>query len=48
MRGLLDLFGAYERTVIPTRTKAALSVKRGRGEWVSGRRRSAIDSRTSG
>ena len=37
MRGLLDLFAAYERAVIRARTKAALGVKRSRGERVSGR-----------
>jgi DNA invertase Pin-like site-specific DNA recombinase len=37
MRGLLDLFAAYERAVIRARTKAALAVKRSRGERVSGR-----------
>jgi DNA invertase Pin-like site-specific DNA recombinase len=37
MRGLLDLFAAYERAVIKARTRAALAVKRSRGERVSGR-----------
>ena len=36
-RGLLDLFAAYERAVIRARTRAALAVKRSRGERVSGR-----------
>ena len=33
MRGIVDLFAAYERALIRMRTKAALSVKRRRGEW---------------
>jgi site-specific DNA recombinase len=37
MRGLLDLFAAYERAVIRARTKAALAAKRARGERVSRR-----------
>jgi DNA invertase Pin-like site-specific DNA recombinase len=37
MRGLLDLFAAYERSVIRARTSAALAAKRQRGERVSGR-----------
>lgn len=36
-RGLLDLFAAYERAIIKARTKAALAIKRSRGERVSGR-----------
>lgn len=35
MRGLLDLFASYERALIKTRTRAALGVKRTRGERVS-------------
>lgn len=34
MRGLMDLFAQYERAIIRSRTKAALSVKRGKGERV--------------
>lgn len=34
MRGLVDLFAQYERALIVTRTKAALAVKRSRGELV--------------
>lgn len=37
MRGLLDLFASYERSVIRARTKAALAVKKSKGERVSGR-----------
>lgn len=37
MRGLLDLFASYERSVIRARTKAALAAKRARGERVAGR-----------
>jgi DNA invertase Pin-like site-specific DNA recombinase len=32
LRGIVDLFAAYERMLIKTRTKAALAVKRTRGE----------------
>lgn len=32
MRGIVDLFAQYERAVIRARTRAALAVKRGRGE----------------
>jgi DNA invertase Pin-like site-specific DNA recombinase len=38
MRGLLDLFAAYERACIRARTRAALAVKRARGEHVGGSR----------
>ena len=34
MRGIIDLFAQYERALIRSRTKAALQVKRGRGERV--------------
>lgn len=34
MRGIVDVFAAYERGVIKSRTKAALGVKRARGERV--------------
>jgi len=37
MRGMLDLFAAYERDLIRARTRAALQAKRARGERVSGR-----------
>lgn len=37
MRTLLDAFAAYERAVIRARTRAALAVKRARGERISGR-----------
>jgi DNA invertase Pin-like site-specific DNA recombinase len=37
MRGLLDLFAQYERSVIRARTTAALAAKRARGERVSRR-----------
>jgi DNA invertase Pin-like site-specific DNA recombinase len=37
MRGLLDLFAAYERAVIRARTKSALAAKRARGERVTRR-----------
>lgn len=37
MRGIVDVFAAYERGVIRSRTKAALAVKRSRGERISGR-----------
>jgi DNA invertase Pin-like site-specific DNA recombinase len=36
MRRLIDAFAEYERGVIRARTKAALAVKRGRGERTSG------------
>lgn len=36
MRGLLDLFAQYERAMIRARTKAALEVKRARGEKLGG------------
>jgi DNA invertase Pin-like site-specific DNA recombinase len=36
LRGLMDLFAQYERALIRTRTKAALAIKRGRGERVGG------------
>jgi site-specific DNA recombinase len=32
MRGMIDLFAQYERALIRARTRAALAVKRGRGE----------------
>lgn len=32
MRGMIDLFAQYERALIRSRTRAALAVKRGRGE----------------
>lgn len=35
MRGMLDAFSRFERAQIAQRTKAALSVKRGRGERIS-------------
>lgn len=34
LRGIMDVFAAYERAVIRSRTKAALAVKRSRGERV--------------
>jgi DNA invertase Pin-like site-specific DNA recombinase len=34
MRGVVDLFAAYEREVIKARTRAALGVKKARGERV--------------
>jgi DNA invertase Pin-like site-specific DNA recombinase len=34
MRGVFDVFAAYERGVIRARTRAALGVKRGRGERI--------------
>jgi len=37
MRGLMDLFAQYERALIRARTKAALTVKRARGERFSRR-----------
>lgn len=36
MRTLLDAFAAYERAVIRARTRAALAVKRGKGEHCGG------------
>jgi DNA invertase Pin-like site-specific DNA recombinase len=36
MRGMLDLFAAYERGIIRARTKAALAVKKSRGEKLGG------------
>ena len=36
MRGIVDLFAQYERAVIGSRTKAALAVKRSRGEKTGG------------
>ena len=36
MRGLIDLFAQYERAVIKSRTRAALNVKRTRGEKLGG------------
>ena len=37
MRGIMDVFAQYERAVIRTRTRAALKVKRERGEKTGGR-----------
>jgi DNA invertase Pin-like site-specific DNA recombinase len=37
MRRICDAFGEYERLVIRARTKAALAVKKGRGEKTGGR-----------
>lgn len=34
MRGIIDVFAAYERALIRSRTRAALAVKRARGERV--------------
>lgn len=34
MRGIVDVFAQYERALIRARTKAALAVKRSRGEYV--------------
>jgi len=34
LRGIMDVFAQYERAVIRARTKAALAVKKGRGERV--------------
>ncbi len=34
MRGIIDVFAAYERAVIRARTKAALAVKKAKGEMV--------------
>lgn len=34
LRGIVDVFAQYERALIRTRTRAALQVKRGRGERV--------------
>jgi DNA invertase Pin-like site-specific DNA recombinase len=36
MRRIVDAFGEYERLVIKARTKAALAVKKGRGEKIGG------------
>ena len=36
MRGIVDVFAAYERGVIKSRTRAALAVKRTRGERIGG------------
>jgi DNA invertase Pin-like site-specific DNA recombinase len=36
MRGMTDLFAAYERELIRARTRAALGVKRARGERIGG------------
>jgi DNA invertase Pin-like site-specific DNA recombinase len=36
MRGIVDVFAAYERGVIRSRTRAALAVKRTRGERIGG------------
>jgi DNA invertase Pin-like site-specific DNA recombinase len=36
MRGVMDLFAQYERALIRARTKAALAVKRSRGERLGG------------
>src|SRR6185295_17243123 len=36
MRNLMDAFASYERAVIRSRTRAALAVKRGRGERLGG------------
>jgi DNA invertase Pin-like site-specific DNA recombinase len=36
MRTLMDAFASYERAVIRSRTRAALAVKRGRGERLGG------------
>ncbi|MCZ7684437.1 MAG: recombinase family protein [Sandaracinaceae bacterium] len=44
MRRMVDAFAEYERHMIRARTKAALAVKRSRGERVSGRRPSATAS----
>ncbi len=37
MRGIVDLFAQYERAIIRARTRAALQVKRSRGEYTGGR-----------
>ena len=37
MRTMIDAFAEYERRIIPARTKAALSVKRTKGEKLGGR-----------
>jgi site-specific DNA recombinase len=37
LRGLMDLFAQYERAVIRARTRAALAVKRSKGERYSAR-----------
>ena len=36
MRGIVDLFAQYERAIISSRTKAALAVKKSRGEKTGG------------
>lgn len=36
LRGMMDLFAQYERAIIRSRTKAALAVKKARGERVGG------------
>ena len=36
MRGIIDVFAQYERAIIRQRTKAAMAVKKQRGERVSG------------
>jgi site-specific DNA recombinase len=36
MRSIIDAFAQYERALIRARTKAALAVKRGRGEYTGG------------
>jgi DNA invertase Pin-like site-specific DNA recombinase len=49
MRGMIDLFAQYERALIRARTKAALAVKRSRGERTGGvpyGSRLAADGRT--
>jgi DNA invertase Pin-like site-specific DNA recombinase len=42
MRGLVDLFAQYERALIRSRTKAALAVKKGRGERLAKGRRGHV------
>jgi site-specific DNA recombinase len=36
LRGMVDLFAAYERLIISSRTKAALGAKRAKGERIGG------------
>jgi len=36
LRGIMDVFAQYERALIRSRTRAALAVKRGRGERLGG------------
>lgn len=36
MRGIIDVFAQYKRALIRARTRAALPVKRGRGERLGG------------